>query len=298
MINPLRGSRILLSAAVAAVFVASPAVVKFDASGLGFFAGGAAFAQVPPDPIDPPPGVGGPIDPPTCVEDCGPTGGPIDPPECEVDCGPTGGPIDPPACEVDCGPTVDPIDPPIETCETTKEGCKPEPVSVPVQTGNDDDDEPVLIPTKLPKADDAPTKAEVLEFVAGLECKTACTAAVSENGDLKVTLKSAGPEGATVVTTVKLESDTLEVRVDWTTPHGENISFDPDPLPTYSPPQAQTIATDIIEGVPASFADVFGASATGSAITRPGDLFVDVLKSVGGELDWTHFAESVAQSLS
>ena len=103
----------------------------------------------------------------------------------------------------------------------------------------------------------------MLEFVAGLECKTACTAAVKENGDLKVTLTSDGPEGATVVTTVKLESDTVAVRVDWTTPHGDDfLPFDPAPVVYADPQLAQMVATDIIEGVPADFSDVFPHSGS------------------------------------
>ena len=224
-------TRMLSGAAVAAMFVVSPVVLKIDALGITV-AQAVALAQVNPDPIDGPPDgpdgpggpgcgdtcgppdgpidpPGGPIDPPVCDVDCGPPDGPIDPPPCEVDCGPPGGPIDPPPCEVDCGPPDGPIDTP-ENCETSKEGCEPAPVVFPSPgtSGSDDDD---VVPPETSKY--GTTQDDATKFAKGLSCQTPCTAVTNANGNVTLTLNSLGPDDEELVTTIVLRGTSVKVEV-------------------------------------------------------------------------------------
>ena len=224
----------LTSVSVAAMFIATPLAVKFDGT-VGFtVVTTAAFAQGVP--VDLPGGPDGPFpdDMPggpliDCVGDCGPPTDPvdlIDPPlECEFDCGPPTDPVDPPTdpidpidppqeCEVDCGPPTDPIVLPIDECDQkdAPDSCfDPEPVATP-SPSDDDDDEPANPPVAdIP--DVATPKQDGLEFVETLLCQTACTASVTTDGEVTVTVTSTTTAGDTVETTIKQDGPEVETQV-------------------------------------------------------------------------------------
>ena len=201
-------ARILSSAAVAAVFVASPIVVKFDASGVGFVAPSAAFAQtLPNDPYAPPPL---PDVPPDTGEF--PTLDPFDPPTIP-DVPPVGPPINPP---------TDPVDPPIVpvsgcddhvTTRSNSSACNPTPVAIPAATNSDNDDTETPVAQKPAKTPDKPTpQQDVIERVKEeLRCQTACKATVTVDGDVKITAESKTETGQDVKTIIFTDDATVTV---------------------------------------------------------------------------------------
>ena len=228
--------RMLSGAAVAAMFVAAPFAMKFDASGM-IVVPAVAFALTVPDIMEPPIG---PIEPPTgCDINCGPPDGPIDPPACDVDCGPPIDPIDPNECEVDCLPPVDPID-----CEQTIQGCKPEPVSLPVPTGSDNDDD------NLPPVveEDDITQDQGMEFAKDLRCKTECKATVAADGDVTVTLASNGPGDTKIITSVSLEGTLVVLTLDM--PGSDTLDVNFPEMGTRA--EAQELTMVVVMAVPAT----------------------------------------------
>ena len=272
-------TRMLSGAAVAAMFVVSPVVLKIDALGITV-AQAVALAQVNPDPIDGPPDgpdgpggpgcgdtcgppdgpidpPGGPIDPPVCDVDCGPPDGPIDPPPCEVDCGPPGGPIDPPPCEVDCGPPDGPIDTP-ENCETSKEGCEPAPVVFPSPgtSGSDDDD---VVPPVAGK--DNTAKEDALEFAENLRCQTYCKVVVQRFGNVTITLTTDGPVDSDITTTVSLEGTSVDLTLAMPGSKPVNLEFSA----ADTPEEAQNLARVLVGAVPGKV-DVTGSDYTAQVL--------------------------------
>ena len=211
-------ARILSSAAVAAVFVASPVVVKFDASGAAFVATSAAFAQVLPDDLLQgsmgTAGPGGPGDQPNGP--VGPTPDPVDPP-IVPGLPPVGPPINPPTDPVD--PPIVPIQLPVSGCDdivTTRSNssaCNPTPVAIPAATNSDNDDTETPVAQKPAKTPDEPTFQQVVieRVKEELRCQTACKAIVTVDGDVKITAKSKTLTGQDVKTIIFTDDTTVTV---------------------------------------------------------------------------------------
>lgn len=181
----------LTSVSFAAMFIATPLAVKFDGAAGFAVVTAAAFAwdipaEPPADPVDPP---ADPVDPPT---------DPIDPPT---------DPIDPPTDPIGPSDPTDPVVQPTDPVEPTI----PVPVVAPPPSNGDDHDPATPLVADIPVG--TTPKQDGLDFVGTLRCQMACTASVTGDGEVTVTVTSTTSVGDTVETKMTQDGPDVETTI-------------------------------------------------------------------------------------